>query len=90
MSFESGKVYQNRYNDEYTWVILEENKFQFRITGDSMKYGRFGGKDGTMDWNDLGMFDPSGGPYVSVGDAIDGKKIVRIYMKENDIYAVTE
>ena len=31
-----------------------------------------------MSLQDLGMFDPSGGPYVSLGTKIDGKEIVRI------------
>ena len=42
--FEAGKVYKNRYNDEYTWVILSENEYQFRMTGDSMKYCRYSGR----------------------------------------------
>jgi len=90
--FDAGKVYKNRYGDEYTWVVLEDNRYQFRMTGDSLKYGRAGGKEGQdqLDWNDLGMFDPSGGPYVAVGMEIDGKPIVRLYSTEDGYGADTE
>jgi hypothetical protein len=42
------------------------------MEGDSMKYCRMGGKEGQegIDPNDLGMFDPSGGPYVAIGSKI--------------------
>lgn len=90
--FEAGKVYKNRYSDEYTWVILSENEYQFRMTGDSMKYCRYGGREGVdeIDVNDLGMFDPSGGPFVSLGMEIDGRPITRLYSTKNGFNAITE
>ena len=90
--FEAGKVYKNRYSDEYTWVILSENEYQFRMTGDSMKYCRYGGREGVdeIDVNDLGMFDPSGGPFVSLGMEIDGRTITRLYSTKNGFNAITE
>lgn len=91
--FESGKVYTNRYNDEYTFVPLTPNTYQFRMTGegDSLAYCRCGGKIGqdALDTNDLGMFDPSGGPYVSIGTRVDNKPITRIYQKDNTFYVET-
>ena len=92
--FEAGKVYTNRYGDEYTWVILGEGKYQFRCTGDSMKYCRFGGKEGQndLDFNDLGMFDPSGGPYVTLEMEIDNQPITKMWIDEdnNELYVSVE
>lgn len=60
---------KNRYGDEYHWEKLNDNEYKFVMEGDSMKYCRYGGKEGQekLDVNDLGMFDPSGGPYVGIG-----------------------
>lgn len=68
---------RNRYGDVYDFVREGDNTY--RITGD-LKYWRFGGKEGQqrIDMDDLGMCDPSGGPYMAVGMAIEGRKIVRI------------
>lgn len=63
---------KNRYGDEYHYEKIGENEYKFVMEGDSMKYCRFGGKAGQegIDQDDLGMFDPSGGPYVAVGSKI--------------------
>jgi len=62
---------KNRYGDEYYWERLNEKEYKFNMTGTSMNYCRFGARDtGPIDHNDLGMFDPSGGPYVAVGSKI--------------------
>lgn len=38
----------------------------------------------------ISSFDPSGGPYISVGDyEIEGKKVVRIFYKDNYIHFAT-
>ena len=78
--FSSGKVYKNRYNDKYVFSALEEGKYLFKMEGDSLNYCRYGGKEGQvgLDMQDLGMFDPSGGPYIALGTKVDGKPIVRI------------
>ena len=59
------------------------------MTGNSLEYCRYGGKEGVegIDANDLGMFDPSGGPYVSLGMEIDGKPITRLYNSESGFCA---
>ena len=40
-----------------------------------------------FNWNgkkaNCNAIDPSGGPFISVGDTFDGYKIIRIYNKEN-------
>lgn len=79
--FESKRIYKNRYGDEYHWEpYTQQNTYAFRMTGNSLEYGRCGGKEGQegIDFKDLGMFDPSGGPYVALGTKIDEKEVVKI------------
>jgi hypothetical protein len=68
---------KNRYGDEYTFEKIDENIYT--IVGD-LKYWRYGGKEGQdqMDFSDLGFVDPSGGPFVSIGYQIEGRKVNRI------------
>jgi hypothetical protein len=63
---------KNRYGDEYYYEQISEKEYRFVMEGNSMKYCRWGGKEGQekLDPNDIGMFDPSGGPYVAVGSKI--------------------
>lgn len=62
----------NRYGVEYNFARITENRFQFVMDEESMNDCRLGGKEGQdqMDFNDLGFFDPSGGPFVSCGRVI--------------------
>lgn len=78
--FKSSVQYTNRYKDSYTWIKVSENTYEFTMDSDSMKYCRYGGREGDegIDITDLGMFDPSGGPYVCLGMEIDGKPITRL------------
>jgi len=84
--FRTEDTYVNRYGDEYYFTVVPKSisglatQYLFNMKGDSMKYCRYGGKDGEegIDVNDLGRFDPSGGPYVCLGMEIDGKPITRI------------
>ena len=63
---------KNRYGVEYNYVKCDDKLYRFDMSEEGMKYMRFGGKEGQkgIDYRDLGMFDPSGGPYVSVGSKI--------------------
>ena len=63
---------KNRYGREYSFVHVNDNLYRFNMDEEHMKYMRFGGKEGQegIDHTDLGMFDPSGGPYVEVGGQI--------------------
>lgn len=101
--FVSEKEYINRYNDTYTWKKLDdpthhfgpigkEVAYVFEMSGDSLKYCRIGGKEGQdeLDCNDLGMFDPSGGPFVTIGTAIDEKKITRIQSYKQSFMVICE
>jgi hypothetical protein len=90
--FKSNIKYTNRYRDVYTWTKLSNNTYEFAMEGESMKYCRYGGKEGAegIDTNDLEMFDPSGGPYVTLGDVIDGRKIKRLYSTSKGFGAEVE
>lgn len=63
---------KNRHGIEYSFVKVGENLYRFDMAPEGMDYMRIGGKEGQegIDYSDLGMFDPSGGPYVAVGERI--------------------
>lgn len=69
---------QNRYGNRYHFEKVSEDTFT--IVGDTLKYWRFGGREGQneIDWNDVGFVDPSGGPFIQVGMQIEGREITRI------------
>ena len=68
---------RNRYGDIYHFEKLSENTYT--IVGD-LKYWRYGGREGQqqMDMSDIGFVDPSGGPFISIGDIIEGRRVTRI------------
>jgi hypothetical protein len=76
---------RNRYGDEYSFEKVDENTYT--ITG-NLKHWRCGGKDdeNTINYGDLGFVDPSGGPFISKGYLIEGRKVVRIAMVGEKIY----
>jgi hypothetical protein len=76
---------KNRYGKEYSFELVSENTYKF--VGDT-DWCRFGGKEGVdgIDTNDLGYFDPSGGPFIHVGYMIEGRKIVRIASKPDGVF----
>lgn len=80
---------RNRYGVEYTFQKIGENTYT--IVGD-LKYWRYGGQEGqeSIDYNDLGFVDPSGGPFISVGYPIQGRKVVRISMVGEQLHFEVE
>ena len=78
--FKSNEKYTNRYRDQYWFEKVSSTTYRFVMEGDSMKYCRTGGKEGVegIDTSNLGMFDPSGGPYVGLGIKIDNRPIKKI------------
>lgn len=68
---------KNRYGNEYSFEKVSDSVYT--IIGD-LKYWRYGGREGQeqMDFTDLGFVDPSGGPFISLGYTIEGRKVVRI------------
>lgn len=90
IKFISEKTYNNRYRDEYKIVKMSENIYKFEMK--NLEFCRWGGKEGQqdIDMNDLGMFDPSGGPYLEPGQfEIDGRKVVRLFNNEYIGFEVT-
>ena len=74
---------KNRYGDEYSFQKLSENTYT--IVGD-LKYWRYGGREGQqqMDMSDVGYVDPSGGPFISLGSFVDGRRVVRIRVENGE------
>lgn len=84
--------YKNRYGDEYWFESMTEGKYLFVMTGNSMRYCRFGGRElqEGIDYNDLGMFDPSGGPYIGIGTELPFGTVKRIQSLEQGIVITVE
>jgi len=83
--------YKNRYGDTYYYEATETpNLFKFVMEGISMNYCRFGGHEyqTEVDNRDLGFFDPSGGPFVSVGSTIPVGVVRHIFMNDADLFIV--
>jgi hypothetical protein len=76
---------KNRNGDEYQFVKVTLNTYT--ITGD-LKYWRYGGQEGQpeIDYTNLGFVDPSGGPFISIGYNIEGRKVIRIRRVFETIY----
>lgn len=83
------KKYVNRYGNKY-W-FEEREKDVFEIMGD-LDYWRFGGKQGQdrIDMEDLGMCDPSGGPYITVGSVINGREVLKISSRDEGVFLTFE
>ena len=63
---------KNRDGVEYCFVKYDDNLYRFNMDEEKMKYMRIGSREGQehIDMNDLGFFDPIGGPFVAVGSKI--------------------
>ena len=63
---------KNRHGAEYSYVKYDDNLYRFNMSEEDMKYMRYGGLENQegIDMENLGMFDPSGGPYVALGSKI--------------------
>jgi hypothetical protein len=80
---------RNRYGVEYRFEKVDANTYT--IVG-ALEYWRYGGQEGhtSIDYTDLGFVDPSGGPFISRGYPIDGRKVVRISMVEDQLHFEVE
>lgn len=76
---------KNRYGVEYHFEPVNENTYT--IVGNFDQYWRFGGREGqeSVNRNDLGFVDPSGGPFISIGTKIEGREITRIYYEDGQL-----
>lgn len=77
--------FKSRYGESREFVPVDEKTYRFEGT---MQYCRMGGKDNQpdIDPNDLGFFDPDGGPFISEGYPIGNKKVVRIMSKKDGVF----
>ena len=85
---------KNRYGDEYWFEEHDDNIYS--IQGD-LDHWRYGGKEGTegVDTDDLGFVDPSGGPFIAVGDVVfitntDKRKVKKIWANEGGVFLEVE
>jgi hypothetical protein len=79
----------NRYRVEYHFEKIDENTYT--IVG-ALDYWRYGGQEGqdSIDYNDLGFVDPRGGPFISAGYPIDGRKVHRISLVGEQLHFEVE
>jgi hypothetical protein len=79
----------NRNGVEYSFEKVGKNTYTIK---GALEYWRYGGQEGQdrIDYNNLGFVDPSGGPFISVGYPIDGRKVVRISMAEDQLHFEVE
>ena len=88
--YTSNREYKNRYGDKYEFVGTDSPS-RFLLEGE-LTHCRMGGKEGAegIDQLDLGMIDPSGGPYIDLGTLIDNKKITKISVYSEVIMLETD
>lgn len=81
--------FKNRYGDEYWFERSGDN--EYTIKGDLVHW-RLGGREEVegIDYDDLGFVDPSGGPFLALGMAIEGRKIIRISSEPDGIFFKVE
>ena len=83
---------KNRHGVEYHYEKVGDNTFKFVMKESGMQYMRVGGREGQnqIDMNDLGFFDPSGGPFVGIGSKIESGTVTRIMRTDEGIFAEIE
>jgi len=88
--YKSNSEYKNRYGDRFEFVSTD-SPTRFILEGD-LNHFRYGGKEDqdSLDQLDLGMIDPSGGPYVELGTKINNKSITKISIYSEVIMLETE
>ena len=83
---------KNRHGVEYHYEKVSDNTFKFVMEEAGMQYMRYGGREGQdrPDINNLGFFDPSGGPFVGIGSKIESGTVTRIMNTEDGIFVEIE
>lgn len=79
-------LHKNRYGDVYKFVKKYQSN-TYKLMG-TLEHFRVGGLEGQdhVDMENIGFIDPSGGPFISVGGEIEGKKIKRIYQEMQPVF----
>ena len=78
------KKYRNRYSDEYWYEEVEEGVLAVRGGLDHWRFGAH--PEGKIDMNRLAMCDPSGGPYLTIGDKVEGRTITNIRFEDATVF----
>lgn len=81
---------KNRYGVEYSWSKVSDNVYKFEM--ENLEHLRFGGlpyQEG-IDFQNLGFFDPPGGPFIELGLTIEDRTITRIRYEEGEIFLEVE
>jgi hypothetical protein len=86
---------KNRYGVDYEFTRVQDRTYRFHMEERGMEYMRMGGREEAgINMEDLGFFDPSGGPFVEVGSKIYyGKEpltVTRIMSREDGIFVEAE
>ena len=79
MDIISDHTYVNRYKNKWCIEHIKNERYLLNMSEDALKFCRFGGMPGKdLDKYNLGYIDPVGGPFITIGDKIDDKPIMRI------------
>lgn len=79
--------HKNRHGDVYKFVKMpESNTYKLIGTLNHFRVGDLSGLPDHIDMENIGFIDPSGGPFISVGGEIEGKKIKRIYQRMQPVF----
>ena len=83
---------KNRHGKEYSFERVDDNTYKFIMAEEDTKYMRVGGRVGQdqIDMNNLGFFDPSGGPFVDIGSKIESGTVTRIMRTDEGIFVDVE
>jgi len=75
------KLY-NRYGDDVHLEPISENKYILKCSGEHVRVG-FDSDEDYKNHN-YSFIDPPGGPFISVGKEIDGMKVSKIGVEDNE------
>lgn len=80
---------RNRYGETYSFELVEPNVYRYVGNTSYCRMGAVEGQD-AVDLNNLGFFDPAGGPFVGVGGMLNGHEILKIASTTDGIYITVQ
>lgn len=86
MSMEKDIILPNRYGDKNRLVHVGENTYVLNFDPNGSCCRLIFDEDP----GSIKAVDPSGGPFISVGDEVDGRVVKEIMMIENKIHITFE
>jgi len=83
---------KNRYGKEYWFERVDATTYRFHMEEGAINCSRFGGRpyQDEMDMDDLGFFDPPGGPFICVGGRVEARPIAQIKSNSEGIFVIVE